>query len=1493
MAGQIPGKVLRTGLALSLAAGLSPATPMALAEEANAEAIAAVAEDRAVEYTPIYEKDEIIAAFQNGGMFELRGSVTLDESLTIPEGVSVVLNLRGYTFNLGANKIKVNGDLQLVNANSGGYEGTLTGDKDVIDVQGGASVTVNGACNVVANTGSAVKLAYRDGISFTLNGGTLTSPGTTLNAMKGNVDVNSGRIETTSEKASTYALGNNYGEAYVSIGHEDGDDSEIYISSIQNKRDGEAPLIIKSGTVGKIAPVVKDADEIGCRLETDISEALPQGLCCVPVTEDDATYYRIAALSAETAGAQIGERYYASAIAAAAELQDNETLTILRDVEGASDSALLAIEARDATVDLNGHSITNNGSGYGIAFKNPYGGEMRECTATVQNSSSTRSEITANIPLSFDTGDSRYTITGQVYGSIGLNSTNSEVSQAYNLGSGARLAYSTYAAEAYGNGGFLADDGAGHSFIYGTYASALDVDADGTIKLLNNYVGSGFIASGDREGVLDMNGNTFTTTGDKVVDVNYDNAALTIKNGALISKHANGNGVVMLNSGTTLELDSVNIDLAGDGFAIVTSGQETENTVLIKNSIIANYNGAGMYFPSTGTVFIDNSNIYAKYMGVQMCAGSLNITDGSNIAVTGEPVQKTENDGPIYDGAAVSIVNRDGYQALGSVNITGGTFTSAAGVDAVKAYSFNNTDKVEGEWAEAADVVNITGGVFSSSPADYMEQGYVTKVEEGTFTVIEKNILGAGVYETAPGDAITEADIMPGLVATVDEETGQIIVGSESGVVEYQITCSDDGNGSVSTNVSKAAVGDTVTITVSPNDGYSFATLSVTDANGIPVSLQGNDDGTFSFTMPNSTVMVNASFNQIIVEHAIDVVTSDHGSVTLSDMAAEEGDTVTFEANADEGFEVDIVEVRGESGAVVDVQTNEDGTYSFSMPAENVTVSVTFKVAEPVIVEHTISVAATPNGSVSTNVTKAKFGETVTITLTPHEGYEVGTVAVYQTDGLSVPVTRNDDGTFSFTMPDGNVNVAVTFDKTPVVVEKHAVAVAAASNGSVSVDASQAEEGATVNITATPDDGFSVGSVSVVTAGGQSVDVKANEDGTFSFVMPGEDVTVSVSFEENAPVIIEHGIAVAPVEHGTTSVDVTRAEAGDVVTVTTSPDEGYELGTITVLAADGTSVAVTQGALGTYTFLMPEQDVTVHTSYQVAAEEAVQHNITLSMTGNGTAKTSVSKAYAGDVVSITAEPADGYEVKAITVMCDGEAVTVDAAGEGAWRFVMPDGDVSVRVEFEESAWFCDGKADCPTYDYVDIDDTAWYHQAVDWAVTHNVMLGYDGHIVPVFGPDDELTRAQMAQILYNMAGQPIVETNGVTLFSDCNPSAWYATAISWAVDEGIFEGYGDQGTFGPEDAFTREQAAVVLMRIAEKSGQDVSDRDDLDSYPDADSVSDWADDAMAWAVAEGIVRGVEAEDEPTTLAPQGSATRAQAAALMMRLVDAGFLELHE
>lgn len=110
----------------------------------------------------------------------------------------------------------------------------------------------------------------------------------------------------------------------------------------------------------------------------------------------------------------------------------------------------------------------------------------------------------------------------------------------------------------------------------------------------------------------------------------------------------------------------------------------------------------------TGNVTIENSKINAKHVGVQMCAGSLTVTgDQTAITTTGTKQQKTEGDGPIVDGAAISIVKRDGYKDLGKVEIRAGAFKSAQ-ADAVKAYTFNNTDKTEGAWDEANTVVKIS-----------------------------------------------------------------------------------------------------------------------------------------------------------------------------------------------------------------------------------------------------------------------------------------------------------------------------------------------------------------------------------------------------------------------------------------------------------------------------------------------------------------------------------------------------------------------------------------------------------------------------------------------------------------------------------------------------------------------------------------------------------------------------------------------------------------
>ena len=149
---------------------------------------------------------------------------------------------------------------------------------------------------------------------------------------------------------------------------------------------------------------------------------------------------------------------------------------------------------------------------------------------------------------------------------------------------------------------------------------------------------------------------------------------------------------------------------------IETNGNNTNDTVTLKNSTLNVPNGFGIYFPSSGTLTIDNSQITAKTLGVQVCSGSLDIK-GQNAAITvnGDPVPKTENDGAIQDGAAISIVNRAGYKGLGTITVTEGIFTAKSGNAAVKAYNWANQDR-ESDFT-ASDKVAISGGTFSSAVA--------------------------------------------------------------------------------------------------------------------------------------------------------------------------------------------------------------------------------------------------------------------------------------------------------------------------------------------------------------------------------------------------------------------------------------------------------------------------------------------------------------------------------------------------------------------------------------------------------------------------------------------------------------------------------------------------------------------------------------------------------------------------------------------------------
>ena len=172
--------------------------------------------------------------------------------------------------------------------------------------------------------------------------------------------------------------------------------------------------------------------------------------------------------------------------------------------------------------------------------------------------------------------------------------------------------------------------------------------------------------------------------------------------------------------------------------------------------------------------------------------------------------------------------------------------------------------------------------------------------------------------------------------------------------------------------------------------------------------------------------------------------------------------------------------------------------------------------------------------------------------------------------------------------------------------------------------------------------------------------------------------------------------------------------------------------------------------------------------------------------------------------------------------------------------------------------------------FSDVAEGAWYYEAVKLVSENGLMNGLGGGR---FGPDNNLSRAELAQILYNKEGAPAASGSA---FSDVTSDSWYASAVAWAAEKGIVSGYGD-GRFGPNDLITREQLAIMLWRYA---GSPAPSAQALD-FPDAGSASGYALEALRWAVENGIISGYGSGQ----LAPQGLATRAQVAQMMKNFLE--------
>ena len=368
------------------------------------------------------------------------------------------------------------------------------------------------------------------------------------------------------------------------------------------------------------------------------------------------------------------------------------------------------------------------------------------------------------------------------------------------------------------------------------------------------------------------------------------------------------------------------------------------------------------------------------------------------------------------------------------------------------------------------------------------------------------------------------------------------------------------------------------------------------------------------------------------------------------------------------------------------------------------------------------------------------------------------------------------------------------------------------------------------------------------------------------------------------------GMTALPALPGTVTIEG-NPQVGDTLTAQVSNLPGgvtvayqwqsadSQSGPFTAIAgATGESYTLTNNELGKYiqVVVTPEGDsyggtLTATTSQPVARPYSPPANpnykITVEPTEHG-AVTAPTSAKQGTEVTLTPTPDEGFDVGTVTVTDRfGDAVEVTANPDGTYTFTMPNGQVTVEVTFVESQ--------PEPLPFTDVAESDWFYDAVRYAYENGLMGGVGDNL---FAPNNPTTRAQLVTILYRLEGEPAV--TGQSPFTDVEPDTWYTDAVAWAAEEGIVNGV-SATQFAPGNNITREQLATILFRYAQAKGYDVSARADLSGFPDAGDILPYAQEAMAWAVAEGLLQGFEDD----TLRPQGNATRAQIATILMRFCE--------
>lgn len=613
------------------------------------------------------------------------------------------------------------------------------------------------------------------------------------------------------------------------------------------------------------------------------------------------------------------------------------------------------------------------------------------------------------------------------------------------------------------------------------------------------------------------------------------------------------------------------------------------------------------------------------------------------------------------------------------------------------------------------------------------------------------------------------------------------------------------------------------------------------------------------------------------------------------------GDVVQFTAVPDTGYEIDAVRVFTATGDGHDLDvkyTVSDTAYTFLIPATykpdvhtvqaaDVIVAVTFRKAcytltkaDDCETDGMISV----NGSVATETSfEYRFLDPVTITATPKDGYYVASIVAQSADGSekfeitgtkpAVDTIRGDALTLSFLMPACDLTYTVDYEKCDFSI----TTVFDAKQGTVTTSpANIAQLDDIVTVTVEPKPGYRLASLTATYADGEkSLVLTEIAENRYTFTMPAAAVTVTALFEEvNYTVTLTVDGEATTALNGFDTVNI-GVDYLDTVTVSVTPAAGWELTAITV---DGGKITVNEKIKrsgGDYTFTMPEHDVAVEVKLTKTGYGLKAYAINSFESGHGKVTLSPERvAYVGDLVTITADPDDGYRVGRVIVLdVNGKTVPVNYVKNDydyieTWSFTMPASNVAITVKFEVQG---------SSY-YDDVRTDAWYYNAVTFVTDRGYFNGVSEML---FAPYIDMNRAMFVTVLGRMANVDTSKYMGLA-FSDLEAGMYYVPYVKWANENGIVLGRSDT-IFDPDASITREEMAAIMYRYCAYIGMDITPKNTvfMERYTDRNEISDWAVTYVEWAVGCGLMRGMTDH----TIDPLEHATRAQVAQVIMNFCD--------